>query len=85
MIYLLFWLQIFFQIKDEDAVKKYVYFGGIEHSIRKEVRLNTQETTNFFVKTSRLQKRRLNCRKSLSKNHAVLGGAVLFKKCSCWR
>ncbi|KAM7433857.1 Small G protein signaling modulator 2 [Porites harrisoni] len=25
------------QIKDEDTVKKYVYFGGIEHSIRKEV------------------------------------------------
>ena len=26
-----------FQIKDEDTVKKYVYFGGIEHSIRREV------------------------------------------------
>ncbi|KAL9981050.1 hypothetical protein ACROYT_G009707 [Oculina patagonica] len=25
------------QIKDEDTVKKYVYFGGVEHSIRKEV------------------------------------------------
>lgn len=27
-----------FQIKDEVTVKKYVYFGGIEHSIRREVR-----------------------------------------------
>ena len=27
-----------FQIKDEDIVKKYVYFGGVEHSIRREVR-----------------------------------------------
>lgn len=42
----LFRLQTFFQIKDEDAVKKYVYFGGIEHSIRKEVRLITLETSN---------------------------------------
>lgn len=25
------------QIKDEEAVKKYVYYGGMEHSIRKEV------------------------------------------------
>lgn len=46
MIGFLFRLQTFFQIKDEDAVKKYVYFGGIEHSIRKEVRLITQETSN---------------------------------------
>lgn len=43
MICFLFRLQTFFQIKDEDAMKKYVYFGGIEHSIRKEVILITQE------------------------------------------
>ena len=56
MICLLFWWQTFFQIKDEDAVKKYVYFGGIEHSIRKEVSLITQETTKLFCEDIKITK-----------------------------
>ena len=89
MICLLFWLQIFFQIKDEDAVKKYVYFGGIEHSIRKEVRLITQETKLFLRRHQDYKSAAWTVgnhlpSRSLSKNHAVSGGAVLFKKCSYW-
>ena len=37
-------------------MKKYVYFGGIEHSIRKEVRLITQETTKLFCEDIKIIK-----------------------------
>lgn len=36
--YVFFPISIVYQINDEEAVKKYVYYGGMDHSIRKEVK-----------------------------------------------
>jgi predicted deacetylase len=33
-------LLVFCQVEDENTVKKYTYFGGVDHSIRKQVSLD---------------------------------------------